>query len=169
MLHLRTPRNAFTIYWRFIERADDLAVDNPLKTLDLLYSRILADVPQSEWPATKLLLYVAFCHSERLEDTEGLANFFRLEQNEFYATVRYLHAVVDVPSAEDAAKRLPQMYHTSFKDYLSNSHRSGSFAFGTNEETAHRKLVLFWQQTIWNAHISDGEWTITLQLRAFFT
>jgi hypothetical protein len=153
----------------FIESADDLAVDNPLKTLDLLYSRILADVPPSEWPATKLVLFSAFCHPGQLKDTQALANFLRLEQNELYGVVRYLHAVINVPSAEDAAKRLPQMYHTSFKDYLTNSHRSGSFAFGTSEYTEHYKLVLFWRQTIWNAHISDGEWTITLESRAFFT
>jgi hypothetical protein len=153
----------------FIERADDLAVDNPLKTLDLLYSRILAHVPPSEWPVTKLLLYVAFRHSQGLKDTQGLANFLRLEQNEFYAAVRYLHAVIDVPSAEDAAKRLPQMYHTSFLDYLANSHRSGSFSFGNKEDMERRTLILFWRQSIWNAHVSDGECTITLTSRAFFT
>jgi hypothetical protein len=153
----------------FIERADDLAVDNPLKTLDLLYSRILADVPPSEWPGTKLLLYVAFSCSDWLEDTQGLANFLRLEKNEFYAAVRYLHALIDLPSAEDTAKRLPQMYHTSFKDYLFTPHRSGSFSLGINERIEHRKLVLLWRQKIWNAHISDGECTITLSSRAFFT
>jgi hypothetical protein len=153
----------------FIERADDLAVDNPLRTLDLLYSRILADVPPSEWPVTKLLLYVAFSCSDSLKDTQGLANLLRLEENEFYAAVRYLHAVIDVPSAEDAAKRLPQMYHTSFLDYLTRSHRSGSFSLGTSEHTEHQKLILFWHRTIWNAHVSDGECTITLSSRGLFT
>jgi hypothetical protein len=105
-----SPARCLRVLLAFITRADDFAVDNPLKTLDLLYSRILEGVPPAELPVTKLLLYAAFFPPVRFEDTQTLASFLRLEQNEFYAAMRFLHAVIDVPSAEDAAKRLPQMY-----------------------------------------------------------
>jgi hypothetical protein len=148
----------------FIKRADALAVDNPLKTLDLLYSRILADVPPSILPVTKLMLYLTFGPYSGMRPTDalGLASFARLDQTMYYVAVRHLHAVIDVPPPGEAANRLPKMYHTSFKDYLTNYHRSGSFCLGTSEETAFWKLILFWCQIIWNSYASDGASAISL-------
>ncbi|KAF5360602.1 hypothetical protein D9756_005155 [Leucocoprinus leucothites] len=126
----------------FMEPADHLAIDNPLATLDLLYSRILAGIPPTLVPIAKLLLFHI-----RNRPIPGYV---------LCDTASITFDTCDSAIQEASIKGIT-VYHASFYDYLNSSERSGRFYIQADDISVdHLKIVLFWCQNIWKAHASDG-------------
>ncbi|KAF5351195.1 hypothetical protein D9756_008265 [Leucocoprinus leucothites] len=115
----------------FLEGAEKIGIDNPLAALDLIYTRILSEIPDRILPVTRqilaLLLFPSWSVGNRLRSAQVLCNLLRLEQNMFYSALSRLHSVIRVPAPEDAFKKRLIFYHTSFEDYLRDPIRSGKF------------------------------------------
>ncbi|KAF9443492.1 hypothetical protein P691DRAFT_408499 [Macrolepiota fuliginosa MF-IS2] len=65
--------------------------------------------------------------------THALANFLGLDKGTFYAAIRRLHSVLDVPAAGGAHSCPIQFYHASFREFLKNPSRSGVFVLTEGE------------------------------------
>lgn len=141
----------------FMEDRDRVGVDNPLETLDLLYSRILADIPENILPKTRAILYFCVHLTQASFTAQELCNFLRMGQHEFYDALRTLHSVMDVPPSETAIEVSLRVYHTSFGDYLKSSFRSGHFCIGHEEAVFEcTKLCLFWYKIALDSNPLDG-------------
>lgn len=100
---------------------------NPLRDLDLLYTRILSDVPGHLWPIThRILVASTFRYGEPLE-VQAICNLLNITRATFYAAMCRLHSVVIVPEPDDAAETPLRFYHAAFLDYLTDPSRSGRF------------------------------------------
>lgn len=153
------PIKRLAEFLTFMENGGRVGADNPLETLDLLYSRILSKIPQEVFPVTRRIL--CFCTYSRLRakpfTAQALCNLLNLEQREFYTSLRALHSLIEIPSPEAAATVSLKMYHTSFKDYLESSTRSGRF-FVSEQEACFESssLGLLWYGIIQDFGIFDG-------------
>lgn len=146
----------------FMKSTNRIGAKNPLMTLDLVYSQILASVPEDVLPRTMRILgqhvwagrYPIFSFP-----AQALCNFLDMDQREFYNALHKLHSVIDIPSPDKAATVSLRPYHASFVDYLRDPARSGRF-FVSVEETrlASAKMTLFWYQAALTAlpAASDG-------------
>ncbi|KAF5362427.1 hypothetical protein D9756_002753 [Leucocoprinus leucothites] len=101
---------------------------NPIHALDLLYTRILSDIPAATLPVAQRILGLFIFHNSRDLTAVNLAEFLGLNRASFYSALQRLHSVLIVPSALRAHDMLIQMYHASFSDYLKDPARSGEFA-----------------------------------------
>lgn len=154
------PAQRLVDFLAYMQHADCVAMDNPLETLDLLYSQILRDIPEDIWPTTKQILQLEFGlhHSER-PSAQTTANFLRIDQTTYFATLRMLHSVLEIPSPVDAASTGLQAFHASFGDYLANSNRSGKYHIGESEARLDNgELGLFWHSVMLSdaTAVSDG-------------
>ncbi|KAF5351090.1 hypothetical protein D9756_008260 [Leucocoprinus leucothites] len=145
----------------FLEGAEKIGIDNPLAALDLIYTRILSEIPDRILPITRqilaLLLFPSRSVGERLRSAQTLCNFLRLEKNMFYSALSRLHSVVRVPAPEDAYEKRLSFYHASFGDYLRDPIRSGKFALKDDwafEVVA--KTYLDWYQVLTVSSDSDN-------------
>jgi hypothetical protein len=113
---------------KFLRRLERVGSRNPLMTLDLLYSRVLEDVPPMVSTTTwQILACLSICGLHWPFSAQGLSNFLRLDQRTFYKAVRGLHSVMWIPDPEDAAEFQLLFHHASFQDFLLDPHRSGRF------------------------------------------
>ncbi|EKM81429.1 hypothetical protein AGABI1DRAFT_36621, partial [Agaricus bisporus var. burnettii JB137-S8] len=147
----------------FLRRSQGVVSRNPLAALDLLYSRILQDIPPTVFETTrKILAYM--CHRSKLDpydklnSAQVLSNFLRLDQHVFYKATRGLYSAMSVPEPGDATETQLQFYHASFQDFLLDPHRSGKFVIG-----GYKALVIFLQSLIYwlevdatYFHVLDG-------------
>ncbi|KAJ3576615.1 hypothetical protein NP233_g316 [Leucocoprinus birnbaumii] len=157
------PNQRLLDFLAFMDHAHRLATDNPLVTLDLLYSRILLDVPTSVMPVTRRILhhcvYVIDPHGEP-PSAQVLANFLCLDQQEFYHALRSLHSVLEIPTPEDAINSPLCMYHASFKDYLCSPSRAGKFFISEEEaKTEFARSRFHWYDIILEDHVLDDQFT----------
>lgn len=153
----------------FLKDADGVGTHNPLETLDLLYSRILSDIPGDVFPTTWRIL----AHSihipklperdwtrERLTSAQALCSFLRIDQSAFYGALRKLYSVVEVPIPAEAGKVPLRFYHASFGDFLADVNRSGKYV--VDEQRARidiAKACLFWHEldaTLFHANDSES-------------
>ncbi|KAF7770813.1 hypothetical protein Agabi119p4_6787 [Agaricus bisporus var. burnettii] len=147
----------------FLRRSQTVVSRNPLAALDLLYSRILQDIPPDVFETTrKILAYMCYRHifddDNKLDSAQALSNFFRLDQRAFYKAARGLYSAMSVPEPRDATKTQLRFYHTSFQDFLLNPHRSGRFIIGEYKaQVILLQSVIYWMDvdTI-HFHTLDG-------------
>ncbi|KAJ3570551.1 hypothetical protein NP233_g4337 [Leucocoprinus birnbaumii] len=157
-----TPNQRLLDFLAFMEHAHRLATDNPLEALDLLYSRILMDVPTSVMPATRRILHHCLYEMDiadfEVPTAQVLANLLCLDQHEFYNALRSLHSVLEIPSPDNAISSPLHMYHASFKDYLCSPSRAGKFFISEEEAmTEFAKSKFHWYDIILEDHVSDDE------------
>jgi hypothetical protein len=118
---------------------------NPLETLDLLYLRILQDIPPQVFETTSRILGYLLFQSRYLSSAQALANFLRLDQRAFYKAVRGLYSVMWIPDTDDAAVSQLQFHHTSFPDFLLDPLRSGKFTIDKKTAlTECMKSAVYW-------------------------
>lgn len=122
------PSGQLEICLRFLERTGGSEDANPLLALDLLYTRILSDIPANILPTTQRILGLFILYNNRHLTVAAHANFLGLTQASFYRALRHLHSVVSVPPTSEAGESPIQTYHASFPDYLLDKTRSGKFS-----------------------------------------
>lgn len=146
----------------FLENAQAVGSRNPLAALDLLYTRVLSDIPSKIFPTTRRIL-AHFIYTPNtaveLSSAQALCNFLCLDQHAFYKALRGLHSVIDVPEPGDAAKVPLRFHHTSFQDFLLDPNRSGKFVIDEQRAlVAIAKSALFWHGIdLKHFHYDDGE------------
>ncbi|KAF9445240.1 hypothetical protein P691DRAFT_676039, partial [Macrolepiota fuliginosa MF-IS2] len=122
---------------------------SPMYRLDLFYTRILSYILNDHWPIVRQILVAStFRTGEGLSlAVQPMCNLLGITRARFYATLRRLHSVIDIPDPSDTPNTPLKFFHTSFLDYLTNPNRAGRFFIG--------KLV------------SDHTITVAAQLRDF--
>jgi hypothetical protein len=144
------PRSQLDSLLAYIRRSHGVVSRNPLASLDLLYSRILENIPPAVFKTTgQILSYM--CHQskfpEKLDSAQALSNFLRLDQQTFYKAARGLHSVMSILEPEDAAGSQLQFHHASFQDFLLNPNRSGKFVMGEQKVLEDiLPLALYWYE-----------------------
>lgn len=100
--------------------------DSPLSSLDALYSRILAGIPESSIPTLHLILgfYTLKGNTSSLSLLLA-ANILEVPQPRVYYTLQHLYSVLDIPRPHEAHKKPLRFFHKSFSDYLVDSTRAG--------------------------------------------
>jgi hypothetical protein len=155
-----SPNERLVDFLAFMDGAKRVTSINPLETLDLVYTRILLDVPTALMPTTRrILCHLLYKSNPVLHSltTQELANVSCLNRPDFYAAVRPLYSVLDLPAPADAAEYCVRMYHASFKDFLASPARSGRFFISEQEvQTEFSRSALFWYDIILKDYVSDG-------------
>jgi hypothetical protein len=116
----------------FLRRSHEIVSRNPLAALDLLYSRILENIPPAVFKTTwRIMAHISLKgqidERDHLHSAQTLSNFLRLEKRAFYKALRGLHSVVIVPDPEDAPHSPVRFHHASFQDFLLDRNRCGKF------------------------------------------
>jgi hypothetical protein len=159
-----SPNERLVDFLAFMDGAKRVATSNPLETLDLVYTRVLLDVPITVMPTTRRILhYVLYTYRPGRPPltTQKVANILCLEIPDFYTAVRLLYSVLDIPSHVDAVNTPMQMYHASFKDFLASPARSGRFFISEQEaRTEFSRSALFWYDIILKDQVSDGSFAL---------
>ncbi|KAF5351164.1 hypothetical protein D9756_008242 [Leucocoprinus leucothites] len=118
----------------YLTRVEEVGMDNPLAALDLIYTRILSDIPSEILLITRqILAHLSF--TSRVNSpptTQILCNILRLDQNRFFGALAKLHSVIRVSTPEDARRMPVQFYHASFQDFLHDPGRSRKFVISRN-------------------------------------
>jgi hypothetical protein len=158
------PASQLDALLKFMRRLAGILSRNPLATLDLLYLRILEDVPPTVFQTTWRILACLSLLSQiqpqfGFESAQVLCNFLRLDQHTFYKAVRGLHSVMWIPDSKGAAQSQLQFHHASFQDFLLDPNRSGKFAI-----VQHKALVdilmscIYWCDIdVTYFHTNDGK------------
>ncbi|KAF9443494.1 hypothetical protein P691DRAFT_408481 [Macrolepiota fuliginosa MF-IS2] len=113
---------------------------NPFHTLDFLYKQILSSIPADTLGTTKRILGLCVYYPDHNMSALALANFLGLDKGTFYAAIRRLHSVLDIPTASKAHSCSIQFHHASFREFLENPSRSGVFTI--TEEEVHRDFAI---------------------------
>ncbi|KXN91473.1 Vegetative incompatibility protein HET-E-1 [Leucoagaricus sp. SymC.cos] len=102
-------------------------VENPLATLDVLYTHILSTVPGTSMPVLHLILGVYSLKGNISSLSLVLvANILDLRQNIVYHALQHLHSVLEIPPPREAHKKSLRFFHKSFSDFLGDASRSGA-------------------------------------------
>ncbi|KAJ3573788.1 hypothetical protein NP233_g2210 [Leucocoprinus birnbaumii] len=162
----------------FIKRVGDVSNMNPLARLDLLYTRILSEIPENIFPTTWRILAHFIYMSDATnspetiillsESAQTLCNFINLEQATFYTALRHLYSVIDVPPPKEAASTPIRFYHASFQDFLVDGGRSEQFAIKREEALADiTRTLLYWNE-VDGRHFHSDE-TVMQKQGAYWT
>ncbi|KAF9453094.1 hypothetical protein P691DRAFT_659278, partial [Macrolepiota fuliginosa MF-IS2] len=134
------PDGQLQVCMKFLDGgSSSIGAINPLHTLDLLYHRILSDVPANHLPITMAILGLmiggsGFCSAD------DQARFLNLNSTTFRRSLQHLHSVVYVPPISESNATSLRIYHASFSDFLTDSTRSGKFYL--NREAAKYDFIL---------------------------
>jgi hypothetical protein len=154
----------------FLTRTEKVRRDNPnnpLAALDLVYPRILSDVPDNVLPSAMQILVHLLYHtylrrqyrSGEIRSAQASCNILCFNQSIFYTALNSLHSVLKIPAPEDADRAELGYHHASFLDFLLNPGRSGRFVLMQDwafEVVA--KNHLHWQEIDMKPfHTDDGE------------
>ncbi|KAF9445000.1 hypothetical protein P691DRAFT_806342 [Macrolepiota fuliginosa MF-IS2] len=155
------PVNQLKKLLSFLKHADAIGANNPLATLDLLYTQILNDVPEEKFPTTQRILGYLINGVQVpifYQPTQVVCNFLHIDKSAFYSALRKLHSVIAVPAPEDASKTLLRFHHASFQDFLKDPNRSGRFVADVRKASVDAaKLGLFWHSIdTTRFHTNDG-------------
>ncbi|KAF9449952.1 hypothetical protein P691DRAFT_811407 [Macrolepiota fuliginosa MF-IS2] len=128
----KNPQEQFKTCVNFLTNSTSLSGNSPLDTLDLLYQRILAQVPPSDLVIAKrilnlLILYPPGFRTHRFV-VEHVSNFLCLTRGTLYRVLDRMHSVLDIPPVEKADQDIIRLYHASFSDFLCDPDRSKSFS-----------------------------------------
>ncbi|KAJ3555930.1 hypothetical protein NP233_g12094 [Leucocoprinus birnbaumii] len=102
--------------------------NNPLATLDALYTRIFSAIPKDVLPST-IRMIAFFGWASCSHNLRVLANFWGLDQGSAYSAMRRLHAVLVVPSPESVDQDDLRIHHRTFTDFLQAPGRLKSLCF----------------------------------------
>lgn len=122
----RDPKLRLSACLDFIEISSLSAPGNDaLRPLDLLYTYILSDIPESAIPtAFRVLGFCAYYPNHPLS-AQALSNFLFLDQAAFHQILRPLYSVVNVPEVPQATTDPLRFYYTSFGTFFKERERSG--------------------------------------------
>ncbi|KAJ3566069.1 hypothetical protein NP233_g7232 [Leucocoprinus birnbaumii] len=112
----------------FLRSPENSSCMNPLYALDLLYGRVLADVPSEIAPVTITILGFHILQPDNRMPARAVANFLCLDQRTFYKALRMLHSILFIPDPDEAGTQRLRIHHTSLIDFLRNEDRSGKFS-----------------------------------------
>ncbi|KAF9441483.1 hypothetical protein P691DRAFT_854337, partial [Macrolepiota fuliginosa MF-IS2] len=105
---------------------------NPMHDLDLFYTHILSLIPDDHWSTVRQILVASTFrspYSDRLA-VQPMCNLLGISRTKFYAAMRRLHSVINIPEPSDATYTPPHFFHATFLDYLTNPNRAGRFFIG---------------------------------------
>ncbi|KAF5349536.1 hypothetical protein D9756_008785 [Leucocoprinus leucothites] len=123
-----------------------------LHALDLLYTQILSNVPESLLPTTQRILGLLVFYDHETLPALVHANFLEIDQPTFYQALERLRLVLVVPAVSEAAEKPIRTYRTSFTSYLKDQARSGRFAL--DEGASHLDVAM--QGLRWLCHSRKG-------------
>ncbi|KXN91409.1 hypothetical protein AN958_00671 [Leucoagaricus sp. SymC.cos] len=152
----------------FLERTGGaVGPSHPLISLDVLYTRILSEIPEGVYPTTqRILSYLVYSPYgfHWIESCQIFCNFLRLDQNTFYIAFHRLHSVLNIPAPEHAIDKQISFHHASFADFLRDANRSGKFFVDKGKAYVDMaKTFLFWHDLDARLfHTSDGMLLITM-------
>ncbi|KXN91413.1 hypothetical protein AN958_00675 [Leucoagaricus sp. SymC.cos] len=134
---------------------------HPLISLDVLYMRILSEIPDDAFPTTRLILSYLLYRSRSyryVDSCQTLCNLLRLDQNTFYTALHKLHSVLNIPAPEHAMDKPISFHHASFADFLRDTNRSGKFFIDEGKAYVDMvKTFLIWHDLDARLfHTSDG-------------
>jgi hypothetical protein len=123
----RNPRSRLSEVLEFIDGSLISQVDHqshPMSTLDALYGKIMARIPNDvRVDAQRLLLQMM----QRSDDLHFMCNWLCMTEDTAYDATYPLHSVLRIPEPEDASSLGLQCFHPSFLDYLRDYRRSKMF------------------------------------------
>ncbi|KAF9442938.1 hypothetical protein P691DRAFT_809738 [Macrolepiota fuliginosa MF-IS2] len=121
------PDSRLTVVLEVIEStSSSVGGQNPFATLDVLYTRIISEVPRDVLPTT-LSLLVIYAAGFNLPRFAWNCNWLGVTQGRAYSALLRLHSVLNVPEPRNAFQENLQAFHSSFYDYLTSPSRSGPF------------------------------------------
>ncbi|KXN89317.1 hypothetical protein AN958_05815 [Leucoagaricus sp. SymC.cos] len=146
------PVHRLTTLVSFLKDVKVTGIANPLEVLDKFYTRICDNISEAQfsttWRVLAHLIYMPGGYGDVFSpenSAQGLCNFLHIDQSTFYGSLRKLHSVINIPEPEDAGKSPLRFFHTSFRDFLTDSNRSGRYHIGeTKAITEVIKSMLFW-------------------------
>jgi hypothetical protein len=163
------PQSQLDDLLSFLRRSHDIVSRNPLAALDLLYSRILENIPSAVFKTTwRIMAHMSLKgridDRDRLHSAQTLANFLKLEQRAFYKALRGIHSVVIVPDLEDAPHSPVRFHHASFQDFLLDANRCGKFVIDKQQALFEIiKSGISWAEVdILHFHAHDGKRLLVL-------
>ncbi|KXN80792.1 hypothetical protein AN958_07272 [Leucoagaricus sp. SymC.cos] len=146
------PVHRLTTLVSFLKDVKVTGIANPLEVLDKFYTCICDNISEAQfsttWRILAHLIYMPGGYGDVFSpenSAQGLCNFLHIDQSTFYGSLRKLHSVINIPEPEDAGKSPLRFFHTSFRDFLTDSNRSGRYHIGeTKAITEVIKSMLFW-------------------------
>ncbi|KXN80991.1 hypothetical protein AN958_06503 [Leucoagaricus sp. SymC.cos] len=155
------PVQRFNHLVTFLERSQGVVGPNPFTSLDMLYMRILSEIPENIVPITRRILsYLVFKprFHWHVFSCQIICNLLRLDQSTLYNALRRLHSVLYIPTPEDAMERQISFCHASFADFLRDPNRSGKFVIDEGKALVDiAKNLLFWHDLDARLfHAADG-------------
>ncbi|KAJ3570831.1 hypothetical protein NP233_g4147 [Leucocoprinus birnbaumii] len=105
---------------------------NPLSTLDVIYTAILARIPPARIKdLEKILPLLVYIHGRNIKVGDykfrNMYEHFDISREDAITSVNYLHSVIYFPRVKDIGETQPRFYHASFRDYLEDPSRSGEY------------------------------------------
>ncbi|KAF9441602.1 hypothetical protein P691DRAFT_553218 [Macrolepiota fuliginosa MF-IS2] len=116
----------------FIRHSHLIGPQNPMHDLDLFYIRILSVIPDDHWSSIRQILVAASFsghYNEQLSPWH-ICNLLGITRTKFYAVMRRLHSVIDIPEPYDAYNKPLYFFHATFLDCLTDPNRAGRFFIG---------------------------------------
>ncbi|KAF9442834.1 hypothetical protein P691DRAFT_779197 [Macrolepiota fuliginosa MF-IS2] len=121
---VRNPTIQLKLLLGMLKGLNHVGARNPLRALDIFYTRILSKVSDLYLPVvTDFLGFRIYSDRHTVRGVEVLCG----AEGILHGAMEDLHSVVRVPPLEDAAKKFISFYHKSFGDYLKDHRRSGRF------------------------------------------
>ncbi|KAF9439528.1 hypothetical protein P691DRAFT_642117, partial [Macrolepiota fuliginosa MF-IS2] len=116
----------------FLRHSHLIGSRNPMHDLDLFYTRILSVIPDDHWSIIRQILVATTFSSEygNRMAVQSICNLLGITRTKFYAVMRRLHSVIDIPEPSDAAETPLHFFHATFLDYLTDPNRAGRFSIG---------------------------------------
>ncbi|KAJ3556816.1 hypothetical protein NP233_g11896 [Leucocoprinus birnbaumii] len=98
---------------------------NPLEALDLLYHRLLCDVPTDVLPTTLHIFSILLLFD--MGNFQDFADFLCLDLPSLNGALKHLHSVISIPPSSKVSSEPVHFYHISFTEFLRDPVRSGKF------------------------------------------
>jgi hypothetical protein len=110
-----------------VDQSQGPSAANPFRALDILYKRILAEVPPENLPIVMSIICLRIIYPGSDLYVSLHANVLGLTRDAFYALLDDMHSILLIPPLKYADKYGIQFHHASFQDFLSRSSRSQEF------------------------------------------
>lgn len=131
--------------------------DNPFATLDALYMEIMSSVPPDLLPTLMMLLGSTLNPQTFRYSFQMACNWLKIGQADGYSVLQKLHAVLSIPSPQEASTKYLRTLHKSFADFLLDRSRSETFSISLPEER--EKDIRGCLQTLKDVH-NIGLWAV---------
>ncbi|KAJ3568701.1 hypothetical protein NP233_g5541 [Leucocoprinus birnbaumii] len=118
------PVTQLNLCLEFLKGGKMMNGGDPLDAMHTLYSGIFKNIPSATFPRTMRILHFCLFTGSSLS-MRSAANFLSIRQPEFYASLRRLHSVLNIPSPQLSPWLSIQVLHTSFADFVKRIALSG--------------------------------------------